>query len=70
MKRKASPRRDFSNIPSIRVPMNSAAERVPDVLLSGHHANIEKWRAEAALEKTRRARPELVRDKPEPKSEA
>lgn len=33
---------------------------VPDVLLSGHHAEIEKWRREAALEKTRRMRPDLL----------
>lgn len=33
--------------------------RVPDVLLSGHHANIEKWRLEQSLERTRERRPEL-----------
>ena len=56
--------------PQYTRPYEFRGRKVPDVLLSGHHANIEKWRAEAALEKTRRARPELVRDKPEPKSEA
>ncbi|HEU4528472.1 MAG TPA: tRNA (guanosine(37)-N1)-methyltransferase TrmD [Actinomycetota bacterium] len=40
--------------------------RVPEVLLSGHHAEIERWRREAALEKTRRNRPDLVEDRPEP----
>jgi tRNA (guanine37-N1)-methyltransferase len=34
--------------------------RVPDVLLSGNHEEIRKWRDEAALEKTRRHRPELL----------
>jgi tRNA (guanine37-N1)-methyltransferase len=34
--------------------------RVPDVLLSGNHAEIERWRREAALEKTRRNRPDLL----------
>ena len=29
-------------------------KRVPDVLLSGHHANIEKWRLEQALKRERR----------------
>ena len=33
--------------------------KVPDVLLSGHHANIEKWRMEQSLERTRERRPEL-----------
>ena len=32
---------------------------VPDVLLSGHHANIEKWRHEQALKKTALYRPDL-----------
>jgi tRNA (guanine37-N1)-methyltransferase len=32
---------------------------VPDVLLSGNHAEIEAWRREAALRKTRRDRPDL-----------
>mgnify|MGYP000032392813 FL=1 len=35
--------------------------RVPEVLLSGDHAAIERWRREAALEKTRRNRPDLLR---------
>jgi tRNA (guanine37-N1)-methyltransferase len=33
---------------------------VPDVLLSGHHAEIEKWRREQALARTRRHRPDLL----------
>ncbi len=33
--------------------------RVPEVLLSGHHANIEKWRCEQSLERTRLKRPDL-----------
>jgi tRNA (guanine37-N1)-methyltransferase len=35
---------------------------VPEVLLSGNHAEIERWRREAALEKTRRNRPDLLED--------
>jgi tRNA (guanine37-N1)-methyltransferase len=34
---------------------------VPDVLLSGDHGAIERWRQEAAREKTRRNRPDLAR---------
>jgi tRNA (guanine37-N1)-methyltransferase len=33
---------------------------VPDVLLSGHHEEIEKWRREKALEKTKQNRPDLL----------
>ena len=35
-------------------------EAVPEVLLSGHHKNIEKWRREKALENTRKKRPDLL----------
>lgn len=34
-------------------------KRVPDVLLSGHHANIDKWRLEQSLERTKERRPEM-----------
>lgn len=35
--------------------------RVPEVLLTGHHAEIARWRREAALEKTKRNRPDLLK---------
>jgi len=35
--------------------------KVPKVLLSGHHANIEKWRAKEALRRTKKRRPDLLR---------
>lgn len=35
-------------------------ERVPAVLLSGHHKNIEKWRLEKSLEITSERRPDLL----------
>ena len=35
--------------------------KVPDVLLSGNHANIEKWREEKALELTQKIRPDLLK---------
>lgn len=34
--------------------------RVPDELVSGDHAAIERWRRDAAIEKTRRNRPDLL----------
>ncbi len=35
---------------------------VPEVLLSGHHANIEKWRQEQSLIRTKLKRPDLLKD--------
>lgn len=35
-------------------------ERVPEVLLSGHHKNIEKWRLEKSIEITSERRPDLL----------
>ena len=37
-------------------------ERVPDVLLTGHHANIEKWRLQKSKEITKEKRPDLYRE--------
>jgi tRNA (guanine37-N1)-methyltransferase len=37
--------------------------KVPDILLSGHAAEIEKWRHEKAEERTRRLRPDLIEGK-------
>ena len=34
-------------------------KQVPQVLLSGHHANIDKWRRERSLERTKNRRPDL-----------
>lgn len=36
--------------------------KVPDILLSGHAANIEKWRHEQSLERTKKLRPDLMKD--------
>jgi tRNA (guanine37-N1)-methyltransferase len=36
--------------------------KVPDVLLSGHEANIEKWRYEKAVERTQQRRPGLMNE--------
>jgi len=36
--------------------------KVPDILLSGNHGQIEKWRREQSLERTRRKRPDLLKD--------
>jgi tRNA (guanine37-N1)-methyltransferase len=36
--------------------------KVPDILLSGHHAEIEKWRRKQSLERTRQNRPDLLKE--------
>src|SRR5574344_372898 len=36
--------------------------KVPDVLLSGHQRNIEEWEHQQALERTKRLRPDLLKD--------
>lgn len=41
-------------------PENWSGRAVPDVLLSGHHAQIERWRREQRLAITARLRPELI----------
>lgn len=38
--------------------------RVPEILLSGHHANIEKWRREQALLRTLKKRPDMLKGAP------
>jgi tRNA (guanine37-N1)-methyltransferase len=46
--------------PQYTRPAEYRGHAVPEVLLSGDHAKIERWRKEKALEKTKRARPELI----------
>lgn len=41
-------------------PVNFKSMKVPDVLLSGHHENIRKWRLEQQIERTRQRRPDLL----------
>ena len=46
--------------PQYTRPAEFRGWRVPDVLLSGDHAAIERWRAEEALRLTRERRPDLL----------
>ncbi len=41
-------------------PFDFRGWKVPDILLSGHHAQIEKWRREQARERTKLRRPDLL----------
>ncbi len=46
--------------PQYTRPESFRGAGIPEVLLSGHHENIRKWRARKSLEKTLRNRPELI----------
>ena len=48
--------------PQYTRPSDFRGLKVPEVLLSGHHANIVKWQREKAIEKTRRVRPDLLKN--------
>lgn len=51
-------------------PEEYAGLRVPDVLLSGHHEEIRRWRLQQALVRTRQRRPELIAGRALSKEEA
>lgn len=46
--------------PQYTKPYTWNGKNVPDVLISGHHANIEKWKREQSLRRTLEKRPELL----------
>ena len=46
--------------PAYTKPVDFRGLKVPDVLLSGHHAEIEEWKRRKALERTRSNRPDLL----------
>jgi tRNA (guanine37-N1)-methyltransferase len=48
------------SFPQYTRPVEYRGMRVPDVLLSGNHAEIERWRNDWRLEKTRLRRPDLL----------
>jgi tRNA (guanine37-N1)-methyltransferase len=50
------------DFPQYTRPAEFRGLAVPPVLLSGNHAQIARWRREQALERTRRHRPDLLRD--------
>ena len=54
----------FSNglleYPQYTRPEIFEGDKVPEVLLSGNHQNIEKWRKEKSLEMTKKKRPDLL----------
>jgi tRNA (guanine37-N1)-methyltransferase len=48
------------DFPHYTRPADFRGWKVPEVLIGGHHAEVAKWRRAAALEKTRRNRPDLL----------
>ena len=48
--------------PQYTRPEVFTGKKVPDILLSGHHANVEKWRREQSIIRTLKNRPELLED--------
>ena len=56
-----SPLTTLLEYPQYTRPEKFKGWKVPEVLLSGNHAEIEKWRKDMAIEKTRKVRPDLVR---------
>ena len=55
----------FSNglleYPQYTRPEEFRGKKVPEVLISGHHQNIKKWREERAIELTKKNRPDLLK---------
>jgi len=52
--------RGLLDYPHYTRPAEYAGQRVPDVLLSGHHADVRRWRKKAALTRTLERRPDLI----------
>jgi tRNA (guanine37-N1)-methyltransferase len=52
--------RGLLDYPHYTRPNEFAGLKVPDVLLSGHHADVRRWRRKAALARTLERRPELL----------
>jgi tRNA (guanine37-N1)-methyltransferase len=51
------------DFPQYTRPAEFRGLQVPPVLLSGHHADIARWRREQSLERTRKVRPDLIPEK-------
>jgi tRNA (guanine37-N1)-methyltransferase len=62
--------RDRLDYPHYTRPREFRGLAVPEVLLSGDHARIERWRRARALERTRARRPDLLARRPEEPGEA
>ena len=54
--------RGLLEAPQYTRPAEFRSWKVPDVLLSGNHAEIQRWRREQAIKRTRENRPDLLND--------
>ena len=54
------------DFPHYTRPADFRGWKVPEVLIGGNHAEVNKWRRRMALEKTLRNRPDLFPDDPKP----
>ena len=67
IKKESTEEESFSNglleYPQYTRPKTFLNSKVPEVLLSGNHQNIEKWRRQKSLENTYKKRPELLKNK-------
>ena len=67
IKKESTKEESFSNglleYPQYTRPETFLNSKVPKVLLSGNHQNIEKWRRQKSLENTYKKRPELLKNK-------
>jgi len=48
--------------PAYTKPIEFRGLKVPDILLSGHHAKIEDWKTEMSIKRTRENRPDLLEE--------
>jgi tRNA (guanine37-N1)-methyltransferase len=55
-----SPDRGILDYPHYTRPQNFRGWDVPEILVSGHHEEVRRWRRRMAIEKTRRNRPDLL----------
>lgn len=55
---------DLLDYPTYTKPREFEGMEVPDVLLSGHHENIEKWRQTERIIRTLERRPDLIKSNP------
>jgi len=53
---------DLLAAPIYTRPADYKGWRVPDILLSGHEAKIKQWEIDQSIERTRRLRPDLLKD--------
>lgn len=56
---------EYLEYPQYTRPEVFLDRKVPEVLLSGHHANIEKWKREQSIEITKSKRPDLIKKRKE-----